>query len=49
MIGSMSEEARSVLPRPMRGHRIIVDAEADTLADGFSAEVELGWRFVLRS
>jgi uncharacterized protein (DUF779 family) len=31
------------------GRRVVVDAEADPLADGFSAEVELGWRFVLRS
>ena len=29
--------------------RIVIDAEEDALADGFSAEVELGWRFVLRS
>ncbi len=25
-----------------------IDAEADSLADGFSAEIPLGWRFVLR-
>jgi uncharacterized protein (DUF779 family) len=31
------------------GRRVVIDAEEDTLADGFSAEVELGWRFVLRS
>jgi hypothetical protein len=28
---------------------VVIDAEEDALADGFSAEVELGWRFVLRS
>jgi uncharacterized protein (DUF779 family) len=27
---------------------VTVDADEDPLADGFSAEVELGWRFVLR-
>lgn len=27
---------------------VVIDAEADPLADGFSAEIPLGWRFVLR-
>lgn len=27
---------------------VTIDADEDPLADGFSAEVELGWRFVLR-
>lgn len=27
---------------------VTVDAEEDPLADGFSAEIALGWRFVLR-
>ena len=27
---------------------VVVDAEEDALADGFSAEIPLGWRFVLR-
>jgi uncharacterized protein (DUF779 family) len=27
---------------------LTVDAEEDALADGFSAEIPLGWRFVLR-
>jgi uncharacterized protein len=27
---------------------LVLDAEEDPLADGFSAEVALGWRFVLR-
>jgi len=31
------------------GRRVVVDAEEDPLADGFSAEIELGWRFVMRS
>lgn len=30
------------------GRTVTVDADEDPLADGFSAEVELGWRFVLR-
>jgi len=30
------------------GREIVVDVEADPLADGFSAEVALGFRFVLR-
>jgi uncharacterized protein (DUF779 family) len=30
------------------GRTVTVDAEEDPAADGFSAEVELGWRFVLR-
>ena len=29
-------------------HTLVIDAEADPLADGFSAEIPLGWRFVLR-
>jgi uncharacterized protein (DUF779 family) len=31
------------------GRRVVIDAEEDPLADGFSAEIELGWRFVLRT
>jgi uncharacterized protein (DUF779 family) len=30
------------------GRRVVVDVVEDPLADGFSAEIELGWRFVLR-
>jgi len=30
------------------GRTVVIDAEADPLADGFSAEIPLGWRFVLR-
>ena len=30
------------------GRRVVIDAEEDALADGFSAEVALGYRFVLR-
>jgi len=31
------------------GRTIVLDAEEDPLADGFSAEIPLGWRFVLRT
>ena len=35
--------------RRLYGDRtIVIDAEEDPLADGFSAEIPLGWRFVLR-
>ena len=30
------------------GRTVVIDAEADPLADGFSAEIPLGWRFVVR-
>ncbi len=30
------------------GRSVVLDAEADALADGFSAEIPLGWRFTLR-
>jgi uncharacterized protein (DUF779 family) len=30
------------------GRNVTIDAEEDPSADGFSAEVALGWRFVLR-
>jgi len=30
------------------GRSLSLDAEEDALADGFSAEIPLGWRFVLR-
>ena len=31
------------------GRRVVIDAEEDPLADGFSAEIELGYRFVVRA
>jgi uncharacterized protein (DUF779 family) len=34
--------------RLYEGRALLIDAEADPLADGFSAEIPLGWRFVLR-
>ena len=36
------------LRRLYAGRTVTIDADEDPLADGFSAEVELGWRFVLR-
>jgi uncharacterized protein (DUF779 family) len=30
------------------GRTVVIDAEEDPLADGFSAEIPLGFRFVLR-
>ena len=30
------------------GRRVVIDVEEDPLADGFSAEVALGYRFVMR-
>jgi uncharacterized protein (DUF779 family) len=36
------------LRRLYAGRTVVIDAEADPLADGFSAEIPLGWRFVLR-
>ena len=29
-------------------HTVMIDVEEDPLADGFSAEIELGYRFVMR-
>jgi len=34
--------------RLYRDRTLVIDAEEDPLADGFSAEIPLGWRFVLR-
>jgi len=30
------------------GRTVVIDVEEDPLADGFSAEIELGYRFVMR-
>jgi uncharacterized protein (DUF779 family) len=30
------------------GRTVVIDVETDPLADGFSAEIPLGWRFILR-
>jgi len=37
------------LRRLYGGRTIVVDVEPDTLADGFSAEIPLGFRFTVRS
>ena len=31
------------------GRTVVIDVEEDPLADGFSAEIELGYRFVMRA
>lgn len=40
--------ADSHVRRLYDGRNVVIDAEADQLADGFSAEIPLGWRFTLR-
>jgi len=36
--------------RQLYGNRtVVIDVEEDALADGFSAEIELGYRFVMRA
>lgn len=36
--------------RRLYGDRtVVIDAEEDALADGFSVEIPLGWRFTLRT
>ena len=40
--------ADSHVRRLYAGRTVVIDAEADPLADGFSAEIPLGWRFVVR-
>ena len=48
-IGGVGVFADAHVRRLYGGRTIVVDAESDPLADGFSAEIPLGWRFVLRS
>ena len=47
-IGGIDVIADSHVRRLYAGRSIVIDAEADALADGFSAEIPLGWRFTLR-
>src|SRR5437899_828510 len=47
-IGGVGVFADAHVRRLYGGRTIVIDAEADPLADGFSAEIPLGWRFVLR-
>jgi len=46
--GSVGVFADAHVRRLYAGRRVVLDAEEDPLADGFSAEIPLGWRFVLR-
>jgi uncharacterized protein (DUF779 family) len=48
-IGGIDVLADSHVRRLYAGRAIVIDAEADALADGFSAEIPLGWRFTLRA
>jgi uncharacterized protein (DUF779 family) len=46
--GGVGVYADAHVRRLYADRRVVIDAEADPLADGFSAEIPLGWRFVLR-
>jgi uncharacterized protein (DUF779 family) len=46
--GSVGVFADGHVRRLYAGRTVVIDAEADPLADGFSAEIPLGWRFVVR-
>jgi hypothetical protein len=48
-VGAVGVFADAHVRRLYAGRRLTLDAEEDTLADGFSAEIPLGWRFVLRA
>ena len=47
-VGGVGVFADGHVRRLYAGRAVLVDAEPDELADGFSAEIPLGWRFVLR-
>ena len=47
-VGGVDVFADAHLRRLYGARTVVVDAEEDALADGFSAEIPLGWRFVLR-
>ena len=47
-VGGVGVFADAHVRRLYHGRRVVIDAEEDALADGFSAEIPLGWRFVLR-
>ena len=48
-VGTVGVFADAHVRRLYDGRRLTLDAEEDALADGFSAEIPLGWRFVLRA
>lgn len=47
-VGDVDVVADAHVRRLYEGRTVVVDAEADPLADGFSAEIPLGWRFTIR-
>jgi uncharacterized protein (DUF779 family) len=47
-VGGVPVLADAHVRRLYDGRTVMIDAERDELADGFSAEIPLGWRFVLR-
>ena len=47
-VGGVGVFADAHVRRLYADRTVVLDAEADALADGFSAEIPLGWRFVLR-
>lgn len=47
-VGDVGVFADEHVRRLYRDRVVVIDAESDPLADGFSAEIPLGWRFVLR-
>ncbi len=47
-IGGVAVLADAHVRRLYGARTIVIDVEADPLADGFSAEIPLGWRFTLR-
>jgi uncharacterized protein (DUF779 family) len=48
-VGAVGVFADAHVRRLYEGRRVTLDAEEDALADGFSAEIPLGWRFVVRA
>jgi uncharacterized protein (DUF779 family) len=48
-VGDVGVFADAHVRRLYAERAIVLDAEEDSLADGFSAEIALGWRFVLRA
>ena len=47
-VGGVGVFADAHVRRLYTDRSVLIDAEEDPLADGFSAEIPLGWRFVLR-
>ena len=48
VVGDVDVLADGHVRRLYAGRTVLIDAEADPLADGFSAEIPLGWRFTIR-